>query len=82
MFTLAVDEGTAQGVAALSSTGKLAGAPGAQIVARNNRSPWKLVVVTALAIVLIVCVLGRATFRSDSSAWTPLGAVEGSFGGQ
>jgi hypothetical protein len=66
----------------MSSTGNLAGVHGAQIVARNNRSPWKLVVVMALAIVLIACALGRATFQSGSSAWTPLGAVEGSFGGQ
>ena len=66
----------------MSSTGNLAGAPGAQIVARNNRSSWKLVVVAALAIVLIACALGRATFQLGSSAWTPLGAVEGSFGGQ
>jgi hypothetical protein len=66
----------------MSSTGNLAGAPGAQIVARNNRSPWKLVVVTALAIMLIACALGRATFQPGSSAWAPLGAVEGSFGGQ
>jgi hypothetical protein len=66
----------------MSSTGKLAGAPGSRIVARNDRSPWKLVVVTALAIVLIACALGWATFQSGSSAWTPLGAVEGSFGGQ
>ena len=65
----------------MSSTGNLAGAPGAQIVARNNRSSWKLVVVAALAIVLIACAFGRTTFQSGSSAWTPLGAVEGSFGG-
>ena len=65
----------------MSSTGNLAGAPGAQIVARNNRSSWKLVVVAALAIVLIACALGRTTFQSGSSAWTQLGAVEGSFGG-
>ena len=65
----------------MSSTGNLAGAPGAQIVASNNRSSWKLVVVAALAIVLIACALGRTTFQSGSSAWTPLGAVEGSFGG-
>jgi hypothetical protein len=25
--------------------------------------------------VLIACALGRATFQSGSSAWTPLGAV-------
>jgi hypothetical protein len=66
----------------MSSTGNLAGVHGAQVVATNNRSPWKLVVVTTLAIVLIACALGRATFQSGSSAWTPLGAVEGSFGGQ
>ncbi len=47
------------------------------VVARNDRSPWKLVVVTALAIVLIACALGWATFQSDPGAWTPPGAVEG-----
>jgi hypothetical protein len=54
----------------MSSTGNLAGAHDAQIVAGNNRSPWKLVVVTALTIVLIACALGRATFQSGSSVWT------------
>jgi hypothetical protein len=66
----------------MSSTGNLAGAHGAQIVAGNNRSPWKLVVVTALTIVLIACALGRATFQSGTRVWTSLAAVEGYFGGQ
>jgi hypothetical protein len=58
----------------MSSTGNLAGAHGAQIVAGNNRSPWKLVVVTALTIVLIACALGRATFSrapARGPRWQP-----------
>jgi hypothetical protein len=62
----------------MSSIERLPGAHGAHVVARNDRSLWKFVVVTAVAIVLIACALGWATFQSDSGAWTPLGAVEGS----
>jgi hypothetical protein len=66
----------------MSGTEKLPGAQDAHVVARNDRSPWKFVVVTALAIVLIACALGRATFQLDSGAWAPLGAVEGFVVGQ
>lgn len=47
------------------------------VIASNDHPRWKFVVITALAIVLIACALGWATFQSGPGGWTPLGAVEG-----
>ncbi len=55
---------------------------GAKISGRKEPSSWLFFIAAALAIVLIACVLGRATFQSDSDAWKPLGATEDSFVGQ
>ena len=58
------------------------GARGAKISGRKELSSWMFFIAAALAIVLIACVLGRATFQSDSDAWKLLGATEDSFVGQ
>ena len=59
----------------------LSGARGAKISGKELSS-WMFFIAAALAIVLIACALGRATFQSDSDAWKPLGATEDSFVGQ
>jgi hypothetical protein len=60
----------------------LSGARGAKISGRKELSSWTLFIAAALAIMVIACALGRATFQSDSEAWKPLGATEDSFVGQ
>ena len=57
-------------------------ARGAQISDRKELSSWRFYIAAAMAIVLIACALGRATFQSGSDAWKPLGASEDSFVGQ
>ena len=52
-----------------------------QISGRKELSSWAFFIAAALAIVLIACALGRATFQSGSDAWKPLGATEDSFVG-
>jgi hypothetical protein len=59
----------------------LSGARGAKFLA-GKLSSWMFFIAAALAIVLIACALGRATFQSDYDAWKPLGATEDSFVGQ
>ncbi len=51
----------------------LSGARGAKISGRKELSSRMFFIAAALAIVLIACVLGRATFQSDSDAWKPRG---------
>jgi hypothetical protein len=60
----------------------LPGARGANVSGRKELSSRMFFIAAALAIVLIACVLGRATFQSDSDPWKPLGATENSFVGQ
>ena len=47
------------------------GARGAQISGRKEISSWMFFIAAALAIVLIACALGRATFQSGSDSWKP-----------
>ena len=60
----------------------LPGARGANVSGRKELSSRMFFIAAALAIVLIACVLGRATFQSDADPWKPLGATEISFVGQ
>jgi hypothetical protein len=60
----------------------LSGARGAKISGRKGLSSWMSFIAAALAIVLIACALGRATFQADPDAWKLLGATEDSFVGQ
>jgi hypothetical protein len=49
---------------------------GAGVFASGNRPSLTFILVTALAIVLIACALGRATFQSGASGWGPQEAAE------
>ena len=54
------------------------GARGAQISGRKEISSWMFFIAAALAIVLLACALGRATFQSGSNAWKALGETKDS----
>jgi hypothetical protein len=50
--------------------------PAARVSASGNRPSLTFILVTALAIVLIACALGRATFQSGASGWGLQDAAE------
>ncbi len=60
----------------------LSSARNAHISSRKELLSLTIFIAVALAIVLIACALGRATFESGSDSWKPLGATEDSFVGQ
>ena len=50
--------------------------PAVRPAAISNRSSLSFVLVVALAIILIACGLGRLTFQSGASGWSPESAAE------
>jgi hypothetical protein len=60
----------------MTSLQKQHDAPAAHVFPSGNRTSLTFILVTALAIVLIACALGRATFQSGASGWSPQDAAE------